>query len=172
MLQTSPPLLLSAREIARALNTPPPTAEQELVIEAPATDPFLVIAGAGSGKTETMAARVVWLVANKFVAPERILGLTFPRKAAGELAGRIRTRLKQLRDAGLFDDGLLPHERALATPTISTYNAYAARLVSEHALRLGVEPDAITLSEAGQWQLVYEIGDNWPDDLALTCAGT
>ena len=50
----------------------------------------------GSGKTETMAARVVWLVANDYVRPEQILGLTFTRKAAGELASRIRQRLAQL----------------------------------------------------------------------------
>ena len=45
----------------------------------------MVIAGAGSGKTETMAARVVWLVANRLVAPDAVLGLTFTRKAADEL---------------------------------------------------------------------------------------
>ena len=61
-----------------------PTAEQVAVIEAP-LEPLLVVAGAGSGKTETMAARVVWLVANGFVQPEEVLGLTFTRKAAGEL---------------------------------------------------------------------------------------
>ena len=41
-----------------------------------------VIAGAGSGKSETMAARLVWLVANGLVRPDRVLGLTFTRKAA------------------------------------------------------------------------------------------
>lgn len=161
---------ISARKIAEHLRMPPPTDEQVAVIEAAPDEPLLVVAGAGSGKTETMAARVVWLVANKHVEPEQILGLTFTRKAAGELATRVRARLRQLREAGLFADELLPHERALATPTIMTYNAYAARLVSEHALRLGVEPDAITLSEAGQWQLVHEIINNWPDDLQITAA--
>lgn len=164
------PRPLTALEIAAALRQPPPTDEQVAVIEGDPGQPRLVVAGAGSGKTETMAARVVWLVANRHVAPEQILGLTFTRKAAGELAVRVRARLKQLRDAGLFADDLPPHERALATPTIMTYNAYAARLVSEHALRLGVEPDAVTLSEAGQWQLVHEIINNWPDDLQVSAA--
>src|SRR5690625_771157 len=161
---------ISARKIAEHLRMPPPTDEQVAVIEAAPDEPLLVVAGAGSGKTETMAARVVWLVANKHVEPEQILGLTFTRKAAGELATRVRARLRQLREAGLLADELLPHERALATPTIMTYNAYAARLVSEHALRLGVEPDAITLSEAGQWQLVHEIINTWPDDLEIGAA--
>ena len=62
-----------------------PTAEQSAIISSPLT-PRLVIAGAGSGKTATMADRVVWLVANGWVRPEEILGVTFTRKAAGELA--------------------------------------------------------------------------------------
>ena len=89
---------LSAVEIAEALGRPRPTDEQAAVIEAP-LEPLLVVAGAGSGKTETMAARVVWLVANRLVRPERVLGLTFTRKAAGELSERVRHRLRALRRA-------------------------------------------------------------------------
>ena len=70
------------------------------MISAPLA-PMAVIAGAGSGKSETMAARLVWLVANELVRPERVLGLTFTRKAAAELADRVRTRLDGLRRAGL-----------------------------------------------------------------------
>ena len=66
-----------------------PTPEQSAIISSPLT-PRLVIAGAGSGKTATMADRVVWLVANGWVRPDEILGVTFTRKAAGELARRIR----------------------------------------------------------------------------------
>src|SRR3712207_9308892 len=73
----------------------PPTPEQAAIIAAP-VEPLLVVAGAGSGKTETMAARVVWLVANGYARPDQILGLTFTRKAAGELAHRVRIRLGQL----------------------------------------------------------------------------
>ena len=62
--------------------------------------PLAVIAGAGSGKSETMAARLVWLVANGLARPERVLGLTFTRKAAAELAGRVRSRLDGLRRSG------------------------------------------------------------------------
>lgn len=47
-----------------------------------------------------MAGRVVYLVANGLVAPDRILGLTFTRKAAGELAERIRHRLARLARVG------------------------------------------------------------------------
>lgn len=62
-------------ELAGLLRTVPPTREQVEVISAP-VEPLLVVAGAGSGKTETMAARVVWLVANGYARPEQILGLT------------------------------------------------------------------------------------------------
>jgi DNA helicase II / ATP-dependent DNA helicase PcrA len=99
-----------AREIAAALGLPAPTPEQVAVIEAPLA-PLLVVAGAGSGKTETMAARVVWLVAGGQVAPDGVLGLTFTRKAAGELAERVRRRLRALRAAGLWTPRRAPTSR-------------------------------------------------------------
>ncbi|MDA4894983.1 UvrD-helicase domain-containing protein, partial [Streptomyces sp. MS2A] len=74
--------------MAAALGLPTPTPAQQRVIEAPPA-PALVVAGAGSGKTETMSARVVWLVANGHVRRDEVLGLTFTRKAAGELGERI-----------------------------------------------------------------------------------
>src|SRR5262249_60701546 len=97
-----------------------PTAEQAAVIGAPLA-PLAVIAGAGSGKSETMAARLVWLVANQLVRPERVLGLTFTRKAAAELASRVRTRLAGLRRAGLElaagrDDRRPPGRPRIAPP--------------------------------------------------------
>lgn len=95
MTVSAPPTLLSARVIAAALGQFPPTDEQAAVIEAP-LEPALVVAGAGSGKTETMASRVVWLVANGLVRRDEVLGLTFTRKAAGELAERIQRRLARL----------------------------------------------------------------------------
>src|SRR5690625_6876404 len=60
---------------------------------------MLVVAGAGSGKTETMASRVVWLIANAVVEPRQVLGLTFTRKAANELGDRISARLAMLATA-------------------------------------------------------------------------
>ncbi|MGC2675141.1 MAG: UvrD-helicase domain-containing protein, partial [Mycobacterium sp.] len=71
----------SPAELATALGLFEPTAEQAAVIAAP-PGPLVVIAGAGAGKTETMAARVVWLVANGYAEPGQVLGLTFTRKAA------------------------------------------------------------------------------------------
>jgi len=95
------PMRHSAQSIAVALGNPAPTAEQLAVIQAPMR-PLLVVAGAGSGKTETMASRVVWLVANGYVEPDQVLGLTFTRKAATELAERIGRRLRRLRHVGMW----------------------------------------------------------------------
>ena len=72
--------------------------QQFAAITAP-LEPAVVIAGAGSGKTTVMAARVVWLVATGRVAPGEVLGLTFTTKATAELAKRIRDNLLQ---AGLL----------------------------------------------------------------------
>src|SRR5256714_14335960 len=96
--------------------------------------PLLVVAGAGSGKTETMAARVVWLVANGYARPEQTLGLTFTRKAAGELAHRIRARLSQL-VRKLRRDKLHSCE-----PTAATDHQYAAPGVGAQRLTAGVRP--------------------------------
>ena len=148
----------SAQSIAVALGNPAPTAEQRAIIQAPMR-PLLVVAGAGSGKTETMASRVVWLVANGHVEPDQVLGLTFTRKAATELAERIARRLRRLRHVGIWtpaseEDGA---EVLGGTPTVSTYHSYAGRLVREHALRLGVEPESRLLSEAAAWQFAAEV---------------
>ena len=97
---------ISATDVAAALGQPSPTPAQQRVIEAAPT-PALVVAGAGSGKTETMSGRVVWLVANGHVRRDEILGLTFTRKAAGELAERIGHRLAVIDEYGRR--GLLPH---------------------------------------------------------------
>jgi DNA helicase-2/ATP-dependent DNA helicase PcrA len=151
---------LSAAEVSALLGSPhPPTPEQAAVVEAPLA-PQLVVAGAGSGKTETMAARVVWLVANGMVAPDQVLGLTFTRKAAGELAERVGRRLRTLhRATGTGVDPLT------ALPRVSTYNAYAASLVADHGLRLGLEPGARLLGEAATWQLAQEVVETWDGDL-------
>ena len=130
-----------------------PTAEQTAVIEADPSEPALVVAGAGSGKTETMANRVLWLVANGHVAPAEVLGLTFTRKAAGELAERIRERLAELHEAGLTPDG---HD-LFDAPEISTYNSFASAVFRDNALVLGRDGDGVVLGEAAAWQLARSV---------------
>ena len=160
--------VISPRELAKELGLPAPTDEQAEVIAAP-TDPALVVAGAGAGKTETMAARVVWLVANGIVTPDRVLGLTFTRKAARQLADRVRSRLRRLAGSGVLYK-LDPSGQRLADvyagePTVLTYHAYAGRLVAEHGLRLPVEPGARLLTETACWQLAHRVVSTWTQDL-------
>ncbi|MBF6177924.1 ATP-dependent helicase [Nocardia otitidiscaviarum] len=161
---------MTPRQLADALGLPPPTDEQAAVIAAP-PGPTLVVAGAGAGKTETMAARVVWMVANGLVEPEQVLGLTFTRKAAQQLTTRIRTRLARLAGAPLVRDiDPTGHLRALLTgsePEISTYHSYAGRLLTEHGLLLPVEPNATLLSETQLWQLAYRLVSTWDGDLDI-----
>ncbi len=147
-----------AADLASALGLEPPTEEQTRVIESPLA-PHLVVAGAGSGKTETMAGRVVWLVANGLVVADQVLGLTFTRKAAAELSERIGLRLRALARRGIG-----PTQEAGVRAEVSTYNAYAASLVADHGLRLGVEPGSRLLGEAAGWQLAYDVVESWDGD--------
>ncbi|REE98740.1 ATP-dependent helicase [Thermomonospora umbrina] len=153
--------MISPGELARLLEIPEPTAEQAQVIQAPLA-PMAVVAGAGSGKSETMAARVVWLVANGFVRPERVLGLTFTRKAAAELAARVRRRLDQLRERLPEDELTRLGGEALfdGEPVVSTYHSYAARLFGDHALREALEPTMRLVSPAVAWQIASRVVDD------------
>jgi DNA helicase-2/ATP-dependent DNA helicase PcrA len=151
----------SPAELADALGIFAPTAEQAAVIAAP-PGPLVVIAGAGAGKTETMAARVVWLIANGYACPGDVLGLTFTRKAAGQLLRRVRSRLGRLAGAGLaFDTSEAPAQ----TQTVSTYHAFAGQLLRDHGVLLGVEPETRLLSETELWQLAFDVVSGYRGEL-------
>src|SRR5215469_7179885 len=153
---TSPQVRYSPAQLARLLGAQEPTPEQAAVIGAPLA-PMAVMAGAGSGKSETMAARLVWLVANQLVRPERVLGLTFTRKAAAELADRVRARLDGLRRAGISSQEPADEDELAGDPVISTYHGYAGRLVADHALREGLEPSLRLITPAVCWQLAARV---------------
>ena len=135
-----------------------PITKQQSAIIGSALEPSVVIAGAGSGKTETMSNRVLYLVANGFVTPDQILGLTFTRKAAGELSVRVRKRLRQL--------SALPEFTHITSSNtaVTTYHSYAGKLLSEHAIRYGIDADAEPLGEAAIWQIASDVVRNWSDD--------
>ncbi|MCW2819183.1 MAG: uvrD 1 [Marmoricola sp.] len=128
------------------------------VVSAP-LEPAVVIAGAGSGKTSVMAARVVYLVATGQVAPDEVLGLTFTTKATAELASRVRSALEDAgldvpRPGGGVPVGAQPDEQPeRVEPLVSTYNAYAASLLREHGLRIGHEPDTRVMADASRYQV-------------------
>ncbi|MCU1474941.1 ATP-dependent DNA helicase [Amnibacterium sp.] len=156
---------VDAAQIALRLGMFPPTAQQAKVIEAP-LEPALVVAGAGSGKTETMALRVLYLLANGLVDAPQILGLTFTRKAASELGDRIRRHVGRLAAVGLA-----PGYDPFDPPAVSTYNAFANGVYRDHAPLIGRESGGVVLGEASAWQLarrvVLESSDGALADLDL-----
>jgi DNA helicase-2/ATP-dependent DNA helicase PcrA len=158
-------LLDPAEVAARCGLSYAPSPEQARVVSAPPDRPLVVVAGAGSGKTETMAARVSWLVANRVVEPEAILGLTFTRKAASELNERVRLRLGALARHPDTDEDLR-RRLDIAQPTVSTYHGYAAALVAEHGLRIGVEPGAGVLGPAMCWGQAATVVSAWTGDMS------
>ena len=156
---------LTPQALAEALSIHTPTQEQARVI-AHRLSPLLVVAGAGSGKTATMAQRVVYLVATGQVRPDQILGLTFTRKATAELDQRVASRLAGLSAAGLLpvaapgrDSGAEGTSDAtdVGEPMIATYNSFAGALVRDHGLRIGVDPDSTLITQARSWQIVTSL---------------
>ena len=156
---------LTPQALAEALGIHTPTQEQARVI-AHRLSPLLVVAGAGSGKTATMAQRVVYLVATGQVRPDQILGLTFTRKATAELDQRVASRLAGLSAAGLLPATGPEHDRGVGgtadaadcgEPMIATYNSFAGALVRDHGLRIGVDPDSTLITQARSWQIVTSL---------------
>ncbi|MEU2828979.1 UvrD-helicase domain-containing protein [Streptomyces lavendulae] len=148
------PALTDPEQLKELLGIPF-TPEQLACVTAPPA-PQVIVAGAGSGKTTVMAARVVWLVGTGAVAPEQVLGLTFTNKAAGELAERVR---KALARAGVTDPDPSPAEAEAAggEPRIATYHAFAGQLLKDHGLRIGLEPSARLLADATRFQLAAKV---------------
>ena len=149
-------------DLARVMRTPyAPSDQQWAAISAPLS-PAVVIAGAGSGKTTLMAARVVYLVVTGQVRPDEVLGLTFTTKAASELRQRIRSAL---RTAGALDEGDPDDGEDVLEPTVATYNAYAASLLTDHGLRIGHEPDTRVITDAARYQLGARAIDRYTGEI-------
>lgn len=169
-MTTPPAARVSAVDIATALHSLNPSApkitptpQQQAMIEAP-PEPLVVVAGAGSGKTQTMSARVLWSVANGFVSPRGVLGLTFTRKAAGELAERVSKQLALLARVGLLDS--TTQELLEDSPTQLTYHSFANQLVAEHGLLVGLEPGSGLLNAAGSHALATDVLTHLGGDVA------
>ncbi|MFI5981773.1 ATP-dependent helicase, partial [Streptomyces sp. NPDC051555] len=147
------PVLTDPEQLKQLLGIPF-TPEQLACVTAPPA-PQVIVAGAGSGKTTVMAARVVWLVGTGTVAPEQVLGLTFTNKAAGELAERVRTALAR---AGISDPDPSPaDDTAGGEPRISTYHSFAGQLLKDHGMRIGLEPSSRLLADATRFQLAARV---------------
>jgi DNA helicase-2/ATP-dependent DNA helicase PcrA len=154
--------LETAADLAAAMRAPWQASDQQWAAITAPLSPAVVIAGAGSGKTTLMAARVVYLVLTGAVRPDQVLGLTFTTKAAAELRGRIR---QALTDAGALDDS--EDDEDVLEPTVATYNAYAAGLLTDHGLRIGHEPDTRVITDAARYQLGARVVDRYPGEITF-----
>jgi len=106
--------------------------EQQSVVDHPVGTPATVDAGAGTGKTHTVVARVVALHKSGAFPASKILLLTFARKAAAELRGRV------LRELG---PGVDP-------PHCATFHSFAHEVLLDHAYDIGLSPDTVVLEDA------------------------
>ena len=94
--------------------------------------PLLVVAGAGTGKTQVITRRIAWLIASRRARPSEILALTFTEKAAAEMQVRV--------------DQLVPY--GYTDTSIGTFHAFGDRLIREYAFELGLPSDVRVLSRA------------------------
>ncbi len=139
-------------EIAEALGAEP-TEEQWTAIAWP-LEPCVLVAGAGSGKTSVMAARVVYLALAALgridapgVMPANVLCLTFTNKATENLRLRVRRSLSTLE---------LPEGEE---PEIANYHGFAASLIDRYGVLAGYEPGARVLSQAQREELCGRVLD-------------
>jgi DNA helicase II / ATP-dependent DNA helicase PcrA len=145
----------SAQQIYSIISKHQLTPEQLAAVEGASIEsPTLVIAGAGSGKTELMTVRILYLVANEFAAPDQILGLTFTKKAASELSARVLRSLYLMRETEFWPKDL---DQDFAPPVITTYNSFGNEVFRQNALAVGYEPDAQVLTESGSVALAKEL---------------
>ncbi len=129
-----------------------PLSDEQLLAACAPLEPGVIVAGAGSGKTTVMAARVVWLVSTGAVRPEEVLGLTFTTKAVAGLLAKIRQALRRAWKSAPARSVTPAHS---GDPMVATYHAFAAGLLDEHGLRIGVEPGRRLLPDARRHQLAY-----------------
>ena len=152
-------------EIVAAMGGAPPTDEQWAAITMP-LEPYVLVAGAGSGKTSVMAARVVYLALaaldriqpddNPGVLPGNVLCLTFTVKATENLRNRVRRAL-----AGID----LPEGEE---PQIVNYHAMAAQVLDRYGILAGIEPGQRVLSQAQRVELAGRVLDEMTFDHVKT----
>jgi len=133
------------------------TPEQRAIVTHP-LEPLRIAAGAGTGKTTTVVARLVSLIRNHGISPESALGMTFTNKAAAELADRIRRELPDLAADGREIE-------------VTTYHGFGLRILSEFGAVVGVERDISVIGAGYVRQLLTEsVGDQNYAHLDMTKA--
>ncbi|SHG67230.1 ATP-dependent helicase [Massilia sp. CF038] len=114
--------------------------EHDIVLPPAQSRPLLVIAGAGSGKTSTLAHRVARLITSG-ADPQRILLLTFSRRAANEMGTRAGSVLQRVLQRGAT-------QAPASLPWAGTFHSIGARLLRQFAGRIGLD-EAFTIHDRG-----------------------
>lgn len=125
-----------------------PTPEQQAILDAP-LEPLRISAGAGTGKTTTVALYVADLSARRDLDPESVLGLTFTNKAAAELNDRIRSLITPLTGPGREAE-------------VHTYHGFAAQIIREFGALIGIEREAGLITPTFSRQLLYQVVQHRP----------
>jgi len=133
---------VAARPTPRKVGVPGLNAAQSEAVLAP-PGPLLVLAGAGTGKTRVVIARIAQLVA-RGTPPSRILAVTFTNKAAREMLARAATLLGGRRKRPAAGSTERPER-----PEISTIHSLCVRILRRHATRLGY-PDRFAIIDRGE----------------------
>ena len=102
--------------------------------------PCLIVAGAGTGKTTVITQRIVNLIEKCLAKPEEILAVTFTEKAASEMQERVEKNL----------------EYGYVDLWISTFHAFCERVLRDHALDIGLDPDFKILDQTSGWLLARQ----------------
>ncbi len=102
--------------------------------------PFLIVAGAGTGKTTVITERIGWLIETERAKSDEILALTFTERAAGEMEERV--------------DRLLPY--GYVDLWIMTFHSFGQRMLEQHGLEIGLPDSFKVLSATEQWRLVRQ----------------
>ena len=140
--------------------------EQQLsAVKAP-LEPAVMVAGAGSGKTTSMSARIAFLIGSGYLTPEQVLGLTFTTKATAQLLESARSRISKLMDV---DPQSFASESG--DPVIVTYNSFASGIVKEFGALLGRDFNTDVLTDGERQQLAYRLVCNTLRDLSGISVG-
>lgn len=101
--------------------------------------PILVVAGAGTGKTQVITRRIAYLIEQGLAKPEEILALTFTDKAAAEMESRLTELLGYLFDA-----------------TVTTFNAFGNDVINRYGVEIGLDPKPLVMSKPQQMIFLLE----------------
>jgi len=118
--------------------------QQRIAVET-TEGPLLVFAGAGSGKTRVITNRIAYLITEKKVSPENILGVTFTKKAAGEMQERVVSILEEL-NVGTKNP-----------PLIGTFHSIGALFLRQNAKEVGLTPNFSIFDSDDSENLIKDI---------------